>query len=182
MRPRRSAPPRGPEASWQLSRRGEMTRPWLSFRHSTESQSATVAAPWRADCSIGCRAIKPAGGAEDMAKQRKLLPESKPPGRSRADESLSLRSAETLGRVIGTLHRQLDGAMRRVTGHRPPESRPASSSQEEKPASSSRRARPRLAASADPSPSRHPRKTVTGGRGHASRTAKKTVKRTARPK
>lgn len=168
MRPRRPAPPQGPKVSWQPSRREELTRPWLSFRHSTESQSATVAAPWRADCSIGCRAIKPAGGAEDMAKQRKLL--------------LSLRSAETLGRVIGTLHRQLDGAMRRVTGHRPPGSSPASSSQEEKPASSSRRARPRLAASADPSPSRHPRKTVTGGRGHASRTAKKTVKRTARPK
>ena len=38
-----------------------------------------------------------------MAKQRKLLPEPKPSGRSRADESVSLRSAETLGRVIGTL-------------------------------------------------------------------------------
>src|SRR6187401_1586351 len=88
----------------------------------------------------------PQGGAEDMAKQRKLLPESKPSGRPRADESLSLRSAESLGRVIGTLHRQLNGAMRLVTGHQP-DGAPTSSTLEEKPASSSRRTRPRLAAS-----------------------------------
>ena len=116
-----------------------------------------------------------------MAKQRKLLPESKPSGRPRADESLSLRSAESLGRVIGTLHRQLNGAMRLVTGHQPDGAR-TSSTPEEKPASSSRRTRPRLAASADPSPARHPRKTVNSSRPHASRTAKKTVKRTSRPK
>ena len=39
-----------------------------------------------------------------MAKQGKILPARRP----RGEESLLLRSAESLGRVIGSLQRQLD--------------------------------------------------------------------------
>ena len=45
-----------------------------------------------------------------MAKQRKVLPARRP---RNAEASLLLRSAESLGRVIGTLQRQLDGNTRR---------------------------------------------------------------------
>jgi hypothetical protein len=51
-----------------------------------------------------------------MAKQKKALPARKPPARSRVEESLSLRTAESLGRVIGSLQRQLDSAIDRF-GH-----------------------------------------------------------------
>jgi hypothetical protein len=50
-----------------------------------------------------------------MAKQKKMLPARKPRDRSRDDESLLLRSAESLGRVIGALQRQLDGATKRLS-------------------------------------------------------------------
>jgi len=51
-----------------------------------------------------------------MAKRKKVLPARKQePDRSRDDESLLMRSAETLGRMIGTLQRQLDGATKRLT-------------------------------------------------------------------
>ena len=52
-----------------------------------------------------------------MAKQIRLLPARKPRDRSRDDDSdsLLLRSAESLGRVIGALQRQLDGATRRLS-------------------------------------------------------------------
>jgi hypothetical protein len=50
-----------------------------------------------------------------MAKQMKLLPARKPRDRSRDDDSLLLRSAESLGRVIGVLQRQLDDATRRLS-------------------------------------------------------------------
>lgn len=118
-----------------------------------------------------------------MAKRRKVLPESKPSGQFRADESLSLRSAEMLGRVIGTLQRQLDGAMRRFSGDEPdgPHATNVPGVPDKKPAAR-RRTRPRLSASADPSPSRHPRKVATSERRPTSRSAKKTVKRPARPK
>ena len=114
-----------------------------------------------------------------MAKQRQVLPGSKPSGRSRADVSLSLRSAESLGRVIGTLQRQLDGAMRRFS-HDEPDLRGTFEAQEKTP-TARRQTRPRLAASADPSPSRHPRKAAASGPRQASRSAK-TVKRAGRPK
>ena len=45
-----------------------------------------------------------------MAKQQRALPVRKQRDRSRDEESLLLRSAESLGRVIGALQRQLDGA------------------------------------------------------------------------
>ena len=48
-----------------------------------------------------------------MAKR--ALPSRKPRDRSRDDESLLLRSAESLGRVIGSLQRQLDGATKRLS-------------------------------------------------------------------
>jgi hypothetical protein len=47
-----------------------------------------------------------------MPRQSKL-PSAKTPD-ARDDESLLLRSAESLGRVIGALQRQLDGATRRL--------------------------------------------------------------------
>ena len=49
-----------------------------------------------------------------MARRNKTLPARKPRDRSRDDDSLLLRSAESLGRVIGALQRQLDGATRRL--------------------------------------------------------------------
>ena len=50
-----------------------------------------------------------------MAKRRKVLPARKPRDRSRDDDSLLLRSAESLGRVIGALQRQLDEVTRRLS-------------------------------------------------------------------
>jgi hypothetical protein len=50
-----------------------------------------------------------------MAKQKKALPARKSADPSRDDESLLLRSAESLGRVIGALQRQLDGATKRLS-------------------------------------------------------------------
>jgi hypothetical protein len=50
-----------------------------------------------------------------MAKRKRALPTRKPRDRSRDDESLLLRSAESLGRVIGALQRQLDGATKRLS-------------------------------------------------------------------
>src|SRR5262245_1256573 len=46
-----------------------------------------------------------------MAKQGKILPARRP--REAFEDSSLIRSAETLGRVIGSLHRQLDNASRR---------------------------------------------------------------------
>jgi hypothetical protein len=46
-----------------------------------------------------------------MARQQKKLPARR---QSAMDESLLIRSAESLGRVIGTLQRQLDAARRLV--------------------------------------------------------------------
>jgi hypothetical protein len=48
-----------------------------------------------------------------MAKQGKALPARRPP--ERFDDSALLRSAEALGRMIGALQRQLDGAVRRLS-------------------------------------------------------------------
>ena len=50
-----------------------------------------------------------------MAKRKKVLPARKQRDRSREDESLLIRSAESLGRMIGSLQRQLDGAGKRVS-------------------------------------------------------------------
>jgi len=49
-----------------------------------------------------------------MAKRRRMLPARKPRDRSRAGDSLLLRSAESLGRVIGALQRQLEGATKHL--------------------------------------------------------------------
>jgi hypothetical protein len=48
-----------------------------------------------------------------MTKQGKALPVRRPP--ERFDDSALLRSAEALGRMIGALQRQLDGAARRLS-------------------------------------------------------------------
>lgn len=50
-----------------------------------------------------------------MAKRRKALPARRPRDRSRDDDSVLLRSAESLGRLIGQLQRQLEGATRRLS-------------------------------------------------------------------
>ena len=47
---------------------------------------------------------------------RKTIPARPSRDRSRDDESLLLRSAESLGRMIGSLQRQLDVATGRVAG------------------------------------------------------------------
>ena len=47
---------------------------------------------------------------------RKTIPAPPARDRSRKDESLLLRSAESLGRVIGSLQRQLDIATGRIDG------------------------------------------------------------------
>jgi hypothetical protein len=51
-----------------------------------------------------------------MAKQKKLLPARKPRDRPQNGDSILLRSAESVGRVIGSLQRQLDSARLRLAG------------------------------------------------------------------
>jgi hypothetical protein len=50
---------------------------------------------------------------------RKALPAHPTRDRTRDNESLLLRSAESLGRMIGSLQRQLDVATRRLTAGKP---------------------------------------------------------------
>jgi hypothetical protein len=50
---------------------------------------------------------------------RKSIPAHPARDRSREDESLLLRSAESLGRMIGSLQRQLDIATGRLAGSKP---------------------------------------------------------------
>ena len=50
---------------------------------------------------------------------RKTIPAYPPRDRSRDDGSLLLRSAESLGRMIGSLQRQLDLATGRLAGSKP---------------------------------------------------------------
>lgn len=50
-----------------------------------------------------------------MAKREKVLPARKRGVRARDEESLLMRSAESLGRMIGSLQRQLDGATTRLS-------------------------------------------------------------------
>jgi hypothetical protein len=54
-----------------------------------------------------------------MAKRRKALPARPPMDGAGAEHSLLLRSAESLGRVIGALQRQLEDATKRLSldGH-----------------------------------------------------------------
>ena len=49
-----------------------------------------------------------------MAKQGKLAVKRKQRYQSQDEDSILLRSAESIGRVIGTLQRQLDGARNRL--------------------------------------------------------------------
>ena len=117
-----------------------------------------------------------------MAKQKRLAP-PKRPARFRSDESLSLRSAESLGRVIGTLQRQLDSAIRRFGGgttpHTPRLRAPESAARPERHAPK----RPRAVTAEDAPAVRHPpRNSKTKNRVSPSRTARSTVKRASRPK
>ena len=50
-----------------------------------------------------------------MAKRKTVLPARRQRDRSRDDDSLLLRSAESLGRVIGALQRELDRAAKRLS-------------------------------------------------------------------
>jgi len=54
-----------------------------------------------------------------MTKQGKALPARRPP--ERFEQSALLRSAETLGRMIGELQRRLDGATKRLARSTPDE-------------------------------------------------------------
>ena len=51
-----------------------------------------------------------------MPKQGKLLPARRRRDGPQDGDSILLRSAESIGRVIGTLQRQLDGARNRLSG------------------------------------------------------------------
>jgi len=61
---------------------------------------------------------KGAWPAKGVSMARKRLPAQPARDRSRDDESLLLRSAESLGRMIGTLQRQLDIATGRIAATR----------------------------------------------------------------
>jgi len=50
-----------------------------------------------------------------MAKQGKLLPARRQRHGPQDEESVLVRSAESIGRVIGSLQRQLDGARNRIS-------------------------------------------------------------------
>lgn len=65
-----------------------------------------------------------------MAKQGKLLPARRP----RHDESLLLRSAESLGRMIGSLQRQLDDATRKLARRHAPNNRAMAADKSAQPA------------------------------------------------
>jgi hypothetical protein len=98
-----------------------------------------------------------------MARQIKLLPARKPRDRSRDDDSLLLRSAESLGRVIGALQRQLDGATRRLS-HATGNGEASPAARTRKPAPPARTAsarRTRLPASASARPAARSRTTAT---------------------
>ena len=115
-----------------------------------------------------------------MAKQKKEPAAQKRPRRSRADASLSVESAETLGRVIGTLQRQLDSAIQRfsegASRHTPRLHTP------DAPVRSPRNAkRPRLAD--DMTPVRRTSATANGKvRGSGNGATRRMVKRVERPK
>src|SRR5687767_8141677 len=70
---------------------------------------------WRTPCSIRLQQGQPARGRRlGMTKRRKVLPRKRRDVPS-VDDSLLLRSAESLGRVIGALQRQLDDATKRLS-------------------------------------------------------------------
>src|SRR5688572_24274170 len=67
---------------------------------------------WPVACST-TNGHRPARRSLHMARQGKALPARRT--RPALDDSLLLRSAESLGRVIGSLQRQLDGASKKVS-------------------------------------------------------------------
>jgi hypothetical protein len=119
-----------------------------------------------------------------MAKQNKLLAARKPPGPSRSEEALSLRSAESLGRVIGTLQRQLDNAIHRFTGR--PVHRPKRDGDEDTGGEHARRRKPvratRAAAPERPAARRTKPAAAKPARTRPARAASAAAKRAARPK
>jgi hypothetical protein len=121
-----------------------------------------------------------------MAKQKKSAA-LKPPARSRSEESISLRSAESLGRVIGTLQRQLDHALRRFAGHQTPHTPRLHSTDGVTRSRRSAATRPRTAAVDDLVPGRRAAKTgktktPSARRTTATTTPRMTAKRASRPK
>jgi hypothetical protein len=103
--------------------------------------------------------------------------------KQKVNQALSIRSAESLGRVIGALHRQLDSTIHRFTGrpvHRPKTENDNDVTERTVRHSSSRA--PRLAAS-EPRTARRTKpaaKKTTPASG--SRATSSEVKRAARPK
>ena len=62
-----------------------------------------------------------------MVRQRKLLPARKQRNQPQDVDSILLRSAESIGRLIGALQRQLDGARNQMGSLRPGDTDGASS-------------------------------------------------------
>lgn len=117
-----------------------------------------------------------------MAKQKKLAA-PKPPARSRSEESISLRSAESLGRVIGTLQRQLDHAIQRFAGHSTTHTPRLHKTDGVTRSNRSAGKRPRAVTGEDAVPVRRVAKTkTTKARATRGTTTSTAVKRASRPK
>jgi len=116
-----------------------------------------------------------------MAKQKKSAA-LRPPARSRSEESISLRSAESLGRVIGTLQRQLDSAIQRFAGHstmHTPRLRPPAGA--ERPKRNTVK-RPRAMTNEDVPVRRGAKTAKTKARATRTTATRAAVKRASRPK
>jgi hypothetical protein len=106
-----------------------------------------------------------------MAKQGKLLPARRQRHEPEDAESVLLRSAESIGRVIGSLQRQLDGARNRISelADTPTGSPRANSNGGGKTAKASRvKAKPAATASRKKA-AKAPRKSAHNGRSRSSR-------------
>lgn len=95
-----------------------------------------------------------------MAKRRKVLPARKRADESGGDQSLLLRSAESLGRVIGALQRQLDDATRRLSETGGPGTRPKPAATRSRKKSTTRKPPARKAVGAGRKPTSARKKTA----------------------
>lgn len=110
-----------------------------------------------------------------MAKQRKLLPARRT---NPADNSLLIRSAESLGRMIGSLQRQLDEARQltiRSGGTKPRANGQAANGQRAAGGGTKRQTKSTAAAAKTSAASK--KTTAAGSRGGAKRRTTKTTRR-----
>jgi hypothetical protein len=113
-----------------------------------------------------------------MAKQGKMLPARRQ--RDRGESSVLLRSAESLGRVIGLLQRQLDGPSTRVSNKADtPTEHVVGNNGHRRKASSSARASTTYASNGNNKSPSTPRKSKARAK---SATAKMTSEKRVRPK